>query len=99
MKKALQEAGGDVKKLEKIFGLNDGDLGTNPTVISIDDPKNMRMPDGNEIGAIPEKYIPGGYTCDNRAEVVIDPVPKGEYEVKSFNDPAILDWIDSRGGK
>ena len=97
MKKAVQESGGDVRKMEQIFGLKPGELGNNPTVISFNNPSNLRMPDGNEIGALREEFIPGGFTSGNKAEAVIDPVSKGEYQVTKFNDPNLIDWIDKRG--
>ncbi len=99
MKKAVLESGGNVRKMERIFGLEEGSLGNNPTIISFDDPKNLRIPDGNEIGADRNKYIPGGFTCGNQPEAVIDPVSRGEYKVTKFNDPNLVDWIDKRGGR
>ena len=97
MKKAIQESGGDVRKMESLLGLQEGYLDNNPTIISIDNPSNLRMPDGNEIGAIRKEFIPGGFTSGNVPEAVIDSVPKGGYEVKKFNDPKLLDWIDKKG--
>ncbi len=97
MKKAIQESGGDVRKMESLLGLQADYLGNNPTIISFDSPSNLRMPDGNEIGATRKEFIPGGFTSGNMPEAVIDPVPKGGYEVKKFNDPKLLDWVEKKG--
>ena len=97
MKKALQESGGDVRKMEEALGLPEYDLGNSPTIICINEPKNLRMPSGNELGALPDKFIPGGYSSGNVAEAVIDPVPKGDYKVIQFHNPNALDWVDKRG--
>ena len=51
MMKVLKEADGDVSKLEKIFGMDEGDWGKNPVIIRVDDPQHLRIPDGNEMGA------------------------------------------------
>lgn len=93
MIKALKEADGDVSKLEKIFGMDEGDWGKNPVIVRIDDPQNLRIPDGNEMGAWTKYYIPGGFTSGNQAEAVIDSVPRGEYQVMKFNDPELMDWM------
>lgn len=93
MIKALKEADGDVSKLEKIFGMGEGDWGKNPVIVRIDDPQNLRIPDGNEMGAWTKYYIPGGFTSGNQAEAVIDSVPRGEYQVMKFNDPELMDWM------
>ena len=61
MMKALKEADGDVSKLEKIFGMDEGDWGKNPVIIRVDDPQHLRIPDGNEMGAWTKYYIPGGF--------------------------------------
>ena len=61
MMKVLKEADGDVSKLEKIFGMDEGDWGKNPVIIRVDDPQHLRIPDGNEMGAWTKYYIPGGF--------------------------------------
>ena len=93
MMKALKEADGDVSKLEEIFGMNKGDWGKNPVIIRIDEPQHLRIPDGNEMGAWPRYYIPGGFTSGNQAEAVIDSVPRGEYQVTKFNNSELMDWM------
>lgn len=78
----IAQAGGDVSKLEELLGLNPGDLGTNPVRVDIPNPQNIRIPSGNEAGAWPGYWTPGGYTKPGGVmEAVIDPVPKTEYIV------------------
>lgn len=93
MMKALKEADGDVSKLETIFGMDEGAWGKNPVSIRIDAPQNLRIPDGNEMGAWTKYYIPGGFTSGNKSEAVIDSVPRGEYHVMKFNNPDLMDWM------
>ena len=79
----IKQACGDVSKLEKLLGLNPGDLGANPIRLDIPNPQNIRMPSGNEAGAWPGYWTPGGYTKPGGVmEAVIDPVPEGEYIIK-----------------
>ena len=78
----IAQADGEVSKLEKLLGLNLGDLGTNPVRVDIPNPQNIRIPSGNEAGAWPGYWTPGGYTKPGGVmEAVIDPVPKTEYIV------------------
>ena len=93
MMKVLKEADGDVSKLEKICGMDEGDWGKNPVIIRVDDPQHLRIPDGNEMGAWTKYYIPGGFTSGNQAEAVIDSVPRGEYQVMKFNNPELMNWM------
>ena len=93
MMKVLKEADGDVSKLEKIFGMDEGDWGKNPVIIRVDDPQHLRIPDGNEMGAWTKYYIPGGFTSGNQAEAVMDSVPRGEYQVMKFNNPELMNWM------
>ena len=93
MMKVLKEADGDVSKLEKIFGMDEGDWGKNPVIIRVDDPQHLRIPDGNEMGAWTKYYIPGGFTSGNQAEAFIDSVPRGEYQVMKFNNPELMNWM------
>ena len=37
------------------------------------------MPQGNEMGAFPDYWLPGGYTIGGIKEAVIDPAPLGTY--------------------
>lgn len=78
----IKQAGGSVSKLEELLGLNPGDLGMNPVRVDISNPQNLRIPSGNEVGAWPGYWTPGGYTKPGGVmEAVIDPVPKTEYIV------------------
>ncbi len=78
----INQAGGDISKLEKLLGLNPGDLGTNPVRVDIANPQNIRIPNGNEAGAWPGYWTPGGYTKPGGViEAVIDPVTKNDYVV------------------
>ena len=78
----IKQAAGDVNKLERLLGLSSGDLGTNPVRVDIADPKNIRIPSGNEAGAWPGYWVSGGYTNPGGVmEAVIDPVPKNKYVV------------------
>lgn len=52
----MVRAGGDVSKLEGLLGLNTGDLETNPVREDIVNPKNIRIPSGNEAGGRPEYW-------------------------------------------
>jgi hypothetical protein len=47
----VQQSGGNIQKLEKLLGLEQGTLGNNPFRIDIENPVGLRMPDGNESGA------------------------------------------------
>lgn len=78
----IQYANGDVSKIEGVLGLDLGYLGKNPVIVMMDDSSNVRMPSGNELGAWPEYWEPGGYTSGGIKEAVIDPVPEGEYTYK-----------------
>ncbi|PKM73130.1 MAG: hypothetical protein CVU91_06070 [Firmicutes bacterium HGW-Firmicutes-16] len=78
----IRQAAGSVSKLEDLLGLEPGDLGTNPVRIDIENPKGLRMPNGNESGSN-DYWIPGGYTSGGTKEAVIDAATKGEYTVES----------------
>lgn len=57
-------------------------MGTNPVRVDIPNSQNIRIPSGNEAGAWPGYWMPGGYTKPGGVrEAVVDPVPKGEYIV------------------
>jgi hypothetical protein len=70
----IYKSGGDVAKLEKLLGINPGDLGSSPVRIDIHNPTGLRMPNGNEIGAN-SQWIPGGYTSGGIPEAIVDQVP------------------------
>ncbi|SMC92338.1 hypothetical protein, partial [Papillibacter cinnamivorans] len=77
----IARAGGDVSELERLLGLDPGELGTNPVRIDIANPSGLRMPSGNEKGAN-FKWIPGGYTSGGIPEVIIDSPGPGQYIVR-----------------
>jgi RHS repeat-associated protein len=76
----IKKAGGDVSKLEKMLGLNPGDLGPKPVRADIINPKGIRMPSGNELGAN-GNWRPGGFTRGGVPEAIINPVTPGNYSV------------------
>lgn len=78
--KVIEASGGNPRELENLSGLHVGDLGDNPAIINIGNPKNVQIPSGNELSAFPEYWKPGGYTSlGNIPEAVINEVPKGKY--------------------
>lgn len=78
----IQYADGDVSKIETILGLDQGYLGENPVVVSIEDTSSIRIPSGNELGAGPEYWEPGGYTSGGIKEAVVNPAAEGTYTYK-----------------
>lgn len=54
----IKRSGGSVPKLEKILGLNSGDLGDSPLRVDINNPTGLRMPAGNGKEAN-EFWLPG----------------------------------------
>lgn len=74
-----QYADGDVSKIETILGLDQGYLGENPVVVTIEDISSIRIPSGNELGAWPEYWEPGGYTSGGVKEAVVNPAAEGTY--------------------
>ena len=78
----IQYADGDVSKIETILGLDQGYLGKNPVIVSIEDTSSLRIPSGNELGAWPEYWEPGGYTSGGIKEAVVNPAAEGTYTYK-----------------
>lgn len=78
----IRNANGDVRKIENALGLNPGDLGDDPVMVEIKDTSTIRIPSGNELGALPEYWEPGGFTKGGIKEAVIDPLPEGSYTFK-----------------
>lgn len=76
----ILRAGGNIQKLEELLSLNPGDLGAKPVRIDISNPKGLRMPSGNELGAN-NKWIPGGFNAAGKAEAIIDSVLLDEYNI------------------
>lgn len=77
---AIAEAGGDVRKLERLLGLDSGYLGSSPVRVDIPKPVGLRMSSGNEYGAN-TLWNPGGYTNGGIPEAVINPVTPQAYRV------------------
>ena len=78
----IKHANGDVSKVESALGLDPGYLGGNPVIVLIDDTSSIRIPSGNELGAWPEYWEPGGYTSGGIKEAVINPALEGTYTYK-----------------
>ena len=69
------ETGGDLALIEKKLALNDGTLTGKNAVIAWVKKKDfgeIKMPSGNEAGAIPGKWIPGGKTAGGVSEGILD---------------------------
>ncbi|MBS5988043.1 hypothetical protein, partial [Clostridium sp.] len=75
----IRNANGDVSKIETLLGLDPGYLGENPFIVTIKDTSSIRIPSGNELGAWPEYWVPGGYTSGGIKEAIVDPVKEGGY--------------------
>ena len=78
---AIAKANGDFRLLEELLALEPGSLGSNPVRVDISNPKNVRIPTGNEVGALFDYWVPGGYTKGGIMEAVIDPVKPEDYIV------------------
>ena len=70
---------GDISKIEDALGFDRGYLGKNPVIVAIHKVSGLRLPQGNELGALPDYWLPGGYTLGGIKEAVIDPAPVGTY--------------------
>ena len=79
--KAIKASNGDPRVLEKLLKLDEGYLGDSPIIVDILNPSNIRVPSGNEAGAWPEYWIPGGYTGGGVPEAVVDQIKSGDYTV------------------
>lgn len=77
----IQAAAGNFRQLEVSLGLSPNDLGPRPVRIDIRNPKNLRLPSGNEAGAN-EFWVPGGLTSGGIPEAVIDPVEPADYQAE-----------------
>ncbi|MDO5650023.1 MAG: hypothetical protein Q4G11_05405, partial [Gallicola sp.] len=75
----IQNADGDLSKIESVLGLDKGYLGSNPVIVTVKDSPSLRIPSGNELGALPEYWEPGGYTSGGIKEAVINPIKEGFY--------------------
>jgi hypothetical protein len=77
----IQQAEGDISKLEDLLGLNRGDLGVNPQRIDVQTPPGLRMPDGNELGTN-QQWLPGGKTSGGVNEATVNQIQPGSYTTK-----------------
>lgn len=77
----IKQADGSISKLEELLGLNPGDLGSNPKILEVTNPNNLRLPSGNELGAN-DHWIPGGYTDGGIIEAIIDSPAPEDYIIK-----------------
>ena len=75
----IKSSKGDVSKIEDTLGFGRGYLGKNPVIVQIHKYLGLRLPQGNELGALPEYWLPGGYTIGGIKEAVIEPAPIGTY--------------------
>ncbi|SAD49646.1 RhsB [Enterobacter hormaechei] len=76
----IRRSGGNIPKLDRLLGLNAGDLGDAPLRVDINNPTGLRMPTGNERGAN-EFWLPGGYTSGDIPEAAIDPTPLNQLKI------------------
>jgi hypothetical protein len=70
---------GDITKIEDALGFDRGYLGNHPVIVELHNIAGLRMPEGNEIGASLEYWLPGGFTIGGIKEAVVDPAPVGTY--------------------
>ena len=86
--RVLNNAGGDLTKLEKELGYNIGSLENGDYIIMyVNNPKkyNISLPSGNEMGAN-DNWIPGGYTSGGIPEAVVYDLDNTPEEVY-FSEP------------
>ncbi|MGZ7445786.1 contractile injection system protein, VgrG/Pvc8 family [Paenibacillus sp. TH7-28] len=79
--KAVEASNGNPRILEDLLGLDPGYLGEHPIILEINNPSNIRIPSGNEAGAWPKYWIPGGYTSGGVPEAVVDQIQSGGYTI------------------
>jgi hypothetical protein len=81
--KAIEASNGNPRILENLLGLDPGYLGEHPIILDINNISNIRIPSGNEAGAWPEYWIPGGYTSGGVPEAIVDQIPSGGYTISN----------------
>jgi hypothetical protein len=81
--KLIEESAGSVRKLEELLGLDAGYLGNAAYRLDVTTPLNIRMSDGNELGAN-TFWIPGGLTSGGIMEATIDQIKEGTYTFKKI---------------
>ena len=84
--KIVKDANGSISKIEDALGLDKGYLGEKPVVVKFNKFSGLRIPQGNELGANPNYWIPGGYTIGGIKEAVIDPAIEGTYTYYYLGD-------------
>lgn len=76
----MVEGGADLRDIEKGLGLAPGHYGDGP-VLTIEFPNargdDIKIPSGNEAGAHPGYWIPGGQTPNGNFEGVVSQTPEG----------------------
>ncbi len=75
----VRETGGDFARIEERLQLDPGTLTRGDNVIAYIEPQdlgNLRIPSGNERGAWPGQWVPGGFTGRGVPEAVVD-LPAG----------------------
>ncbi|MDR1348461.1 MAG: hypothetical protein LBJ63_08580, partial [Prevotellaceae bacterium] len=77
----IEQANGNISRLEELLGLEKGTLGNNPVRIDVSNPNGLRMPSGNESGAN-LLWIPGGQTTGGVLEATIDQIQVDSYSVE-----------------
>ncbi len=80
----ITKASGNISILENLLGLPNGSLGSNPVRIDILNPKGLRIPTGNELGAN-YQWGPGGFTSANLMEAISDSPKTTEYTVTKID--------------
>ena len=79
--KAVLASDGNPRVLEELLGFDRGYLGDSPLTINVKNPKNLRMPSGNEPGAWQGLWEPGGFTKGGIPEAVVDQFKPGDYTI------------------
>jgi hypothetical protein len=77
---------GDLSELDNLLSFGGGLKNSNPSdwdIAIISNPR-VRMPTGNEDGAFPNQWVPGGFTGGGVAEAVMDHPAKDDITRCSF---------------
>ncbi len=80
-----REANGDISIWEKKLSFDEGYFASQGGLVRVDIQNfswlNLRLPDGNELGAN-DYWIPGGWTVGGTPEAVTDKIPKTKITVR-----------------
>ncbi len=85
----MNQTNGNLSIVEQRLGLPNGYLSSGDTVavyIKPTDVRGLRIPSGNEGGALPTAWIPGGYTKGGMPEAVMDFSYKPPITILRFNE-------------